>query len=651
MFNKRISMNRSFLTGKCRFLFLLFLLLVNCSLLSALDILLRPRAFAFIPMGDGNQSLLGFTRYDIGGGADIGFDFDLSSVWPNPLSVGYTAGFEFGMTTNPVLGNDPKSLVMYSLGATIGLYYFPLSRLFMRIDGSAGIYRGALEGFLSPYGFYWRGGGELGFRFSPSFLIAAHAGWRQYEDSRPDRHAFNSGLYFGVTAQITIESGSGSRSGAESTLIQPDLIYPVFLQLYQSNPVGMIRIRNRENAEIRNVRMSFRADNYTSSEFFCGSAVIIPRGGEIELPLLADFSPAILRFTDNGRILGEVIIRYNFLGQEREAVSVITVASHSRNTITEDDTASLAALISPTSPEVLEYSRYIIGLARSRRRIGHSQNMQYAIWLFEGLRTLGVRIGDTHILDNEAQFPAETLIFGRGSSRDIALLYATALEGIGVASAFLKVGNDYIVGIDLSMTPSASETFFINTDRILIVNDKCWLPVAMSSFDDGFLASWNRGMTTLNQAFAREEFIEFIETSEAWAIYPPAPLPELGTRAGQSNSDIILAEANMVLDQYVVQEIMPIIWRVEAQAAVNPTAALFNRLGILYARAGRLNDAKTNYERAANMNNVAAMTNRGSLALSERDYEAAEFWFRRALTLDPRNNTALRGLERVEGRR
>jgi len=637
--------------GKYRLLFLFFLLIINCSMLSALDIILRPKAFIFIPMGDGNQSSLGFTRYDMGGGTDIGFDIDLSSVWPNPFSIGYTAGLEAGMTTNPVLGNDPKSLMMYSFGGTVGLYYFPLSRLFIRIDGAVGIYRGALEGFLSPYGFYWRGGGEIGFRFSPSFLLAVNSGWRQYEDSRPGRNPFNSGLYIGMTAQITIESGSDSRIGAEGTLIQPDLIYPVFLQLYQTNPVGMIRIRNRENAEIRNVRMSFRAANYTSSEFFCGSAAIIPRGGEIELPLLADFSPAILRFTDTGRILGEIIIRYNFLGQERETVSIVTVASYSRNTITEDDTASLAALISPTSPEVLEYSRYIIGLARSRRRIGHSQNMQYAIWLFEGLRTLGVRIGDTHILDNEAQFPAETLIFGRGSSRDIALLYATTLESIGVPSAFLKVGNDYIVAIDLSMTPSAAETFFSNTDRILVVNDKCWLPVAMSSFDDGFISSWTRGITTLNQAFARDELIEFIETSEAWAIYPPAPLPELGTRAGQTNSEIILAEANMVLDQYVIQEIMPIIWRVEAQIGVNPTATLYNRLGILYARAGRINEAKANYERAANMNNVAAMTNRGSLALSERDYDAADFWFRRAIAVDPRNNTALRGLERVEGRR
>jgi len=633
--------------------FSLFLVLCffSVSNLFALDLLLRPKAFAFIPMGEGSTSVSGLTRYDMGGGADVGFDADLSSIWPNPLGIGYTVGLEGGMTTNPVMSNDPKNLLNYSLGGTIGLYFFPVSRIFIRADGTAGVYRASLDRFLSPYGFYWRGGGELGFRFTPSFLLAANSGWRQYEDSRSGR-PFSSGLYAGVTAQITLVTSNTGRRGAEGVLVQPDPVYPAFLQLYQDIPVGTIKIRNRENAEIRNVRLSFRAANYTSSEYFCASAPIIPRGGEIELPLHADFSPNLLRFTDSGRVLGEVVIRYNFLGQEREAISVVTVSSHSRNTITEGDITSLAAFISPTSPEILEYSKFIVGLARSRRRIGHNQNMQYAIWLFEGLRALGIRTDETHNLENEAQFPAETLAFGRGTSRDIALLYATTLESVGISSAFIKVGTDYIIAIDLSIDSAAAETLFSNTDRILIINNNCWLPVATSSFDDGFIASWTRGFTTLNQAFARDEFVEFVETGEAWSVYPPAPLPEMGTRIGRlANTEVILAETNRVMDRYVVQEIMPIVWRVEAQIARSPTAANYNRLGILQARAGRLNEAKANYERAANMGFVPAMTNRGSLALTERDYNTAERWYRRALAVDSRNAAALRGLERVEGRR
>jgi len=652
MFKKRKTKNSFAKPAKLRFAVFCILLLVNCSLLSALDFFLRPGVFMYLPMGDGNVTSGGLERYDLGGGINIGFDFDISSVLPNPINLGYFAGIEGGMITNPVMGDTPRNMITYSLGLGAGLYYFPLSRLFIRADGAAGIYQGAIDGLLTPLGFYWRGGGEIGFRFTPSLLLSAHSGWRQYEDPRDNRHPVNSGLYAGLTMQITLDLGGGSgRSGTESSFEQSDPIYPAFLQLYQTNSVGTVRIRNRENAEIRNVRLSFRAANFTSSEMLCGTVGTIPRGGQAELPLLADFSPAVLRFTDTGRILGELIIRYNFLGQERETVSVVTVASNSRNSVTDSDTSALAAFISPTSPEILEYSRYIIGLARSRRRIGHNQNMQNAIWLFEGLRSLGVRNAETNNLETEAQFPSETFVFGRGSSRDIALLYATTLESVGISSAFLKVGTDYLVAINLNMTQAAAETMFNTTDRILIIDNNCWLPLAMSSFDDGFMSSWMRGVISLNQAFANDDFVEFIITSDAWAVYPPAPLPELGTRVRPSDSEVVISESNIVIDQYILQELMPIIWRVETQVARGPTAALYNRLGILLARAGRIPEAKVNYERAANMGLVAAMTNRASLALSERDYDSAEYWFRLVLARDSQNQAAIRGMERVEGRR
>jgi TPR repeat protein len=62
-------------------------------------------------------------------------------------------------------------------------------------------------------------------------------------------------------------------------------------------------------------------------------------------------------------------------------------------------------------------------------------------------------------------------------------------------------------------------------------------------------------------------------------------------------------------------------------------------------------EARTAYERAAGLGLVPAMTNRGNLALIEKDYAAAERWFRQILTVQPENAAALRGLEKVrEGR-
>jgi len=630
----------------------LFLLIANCSLLFGIDFFLRPKAFMFVPMGEGNESADGTARYNIGGGADAGLEIDIASILPNPLGIGYFTGVEGGVVTNPVLGDVARNLVSYSIGGSLGLYFFPLSRLFTRLDGTVGVYAPVLEGEIGPTSLYWRAGAEVGFRFTPAFLLAANTGWRQYDGDPPGKDPFNTGLYAGLTAQITLQTASGtSRTGAEGVLVQTDAIYPAFFQLYQTNPIGTIVIRNRENAEIRDVRMSFRAVNYTASEFFCGSVATIPRGREAQLPLLADFSPAILRFTDESRILGEVIIRYNFLGQERESVSAVTVVSNNRNTITESDMAEMAAFISPTSPEILEYSKFIVGIARSRRHTGHNQNMQYAIWLFEGLRGSGIRVGETRHLINEAQFPSETLAFGTGSGRDMALLFAASLESIGISSAFIRVGTDFLVAVDLEMNEAAAETMFSSTDRVLNIDGNIWLPIAMSAFNDGFIASWTRGAVSLNQAFERGEEVDFIMVKEAWASYPPAPLSELGGRIVHTVTDNILLEPENVLKEYINQDIMPLLWRVESDIRTNSTAALHNRMGILLVRAGYIAEAKRSYERAAAMGSMAAMNNIASLALIERNYDEAEYWYLRALEIDRENNTALRGLERVEGRR
>ncbi|MDR3020739.1 MAG: hypothetical protein LBU66_07535 [Treponema sp.] len=610
----------------------------------------------FIPMGDGNvASVDGAARYDLGAGASLGLEYDFLSLLPNPIGLGFSIGLDGGTTTNPLLSADNRNLLAYSLGGSLGISLFPLSRLFTRIDGTAGIFQYAVGEFISSeIGFYWGFGGEVGFRFSPVFILSANAGWRQYEDAREDYNPIVSGLSAGVAAQFNIQTGGASgvaSAGATALFTQDAPVYPALLQLYQTNPVGTVVIRNRENAEIRNVRLSFRASPYTSSEFFCGSIPLIQRGNEARLPLFADFSPAILRFTDSGRILGELVIRYNFLGQERVAISTVTVASHSRNAITEGEISALAAFISPTSPEILEYSKYVVGLARARTRYGHNQNMQYAIWLYEGLKASGISIGAAHTSENEALYPAETLAFGKGTSRDIGLLFAATLESVGISTAFIKIGTDYIIAVDLNMTQITAESMFSNIDRVLVIDDNAWLPVAMSSFNDGFISSWTRGVTTLNRAFERGEEIDFIMLQDAWAVYPPAPLPELGSRVGRTNSEVIQAEANRAIDQFVVQDIIPLIWRTEAQIAQNSSATLYNRLGNLLVRAGRIAEGKAGYERAAAAGSVPGMTNRGNIALNEMDYVTAEYWFRRALNIDGRNASALRGMERVEERR
>jgi tetratricopeptide (TPR) repeat protein len=611
----------------------------------ALDFNIRPKGFASIPTGKGNTAFSPNDRYSMGGGGELGFEIDLSSVWPNPLGIGYTIGMEAGMMLNAFRGDNPENVSFYSAGGVLGLYFFPLSRLLIRFDGAVGVYQAARAEGRSDPGLFWRGGGELGFRFTPGFTLAANSGWRQFQGKGG---ILNSGIYAGLTAQLTIQTGANRNEGIGATLNQDGAVYPAFMRLYQTNAAGNIVIRNNENAEIRNVRVGFRASPYTASEFPCGTISFIARGRRAELPLLADFSPEILRFTDNGRVLGEIVIRYRFLGKEREAARTIIVATQNRNTIT-DDVSALAAFISPSSPESLDYARYIAGLARTNARTGHNWNFQYAIWLMEGLRAAGIKRAYTYANEDQAQFPAETMSYGTGNSRDLALLVANALECVAIPAAFVKTENDFLVAVSLGVDMGAAETLFNGQDKILVIDNQVWLPLSMNAFNEGFTAAWTQAASVLNESFKAGKNTDFIMVGEAWATYPPAPLPELGGRTVRTDTAVATNRVNGAMTQYIDQELRQILTQIQARINANPTAALYNRAGIVQARIGRIAEAKAAYERAIGMGSVPAMTNRGNLALIERDYASAERWFRQALARDSQNQTALQGLEKVEG--
>jgi hypothetical protein len=277
--------------------------------------------------------------------------------------------------------------------------------------------------------------------------------------------------------------------------------------------------------------------------------------------------------------------------------------------------------------------------------------MQTAVWLFEGLRAAGIRLDDTHANNDEVQFPAETLGFKTGNARDLGLLYAAALEAAGIPAVIIPLNDDFIVACNLGVSQAGAELLFNSLEKILVIDDQVWLPLSMNAFNGGFMAAWDGGAEVLNAVFTEGGEANFIVLESAWGTYPPAPLPaQGGIRAGGGE---LASIADSVRRQYIIREIQPQAEAVQRQIAASPAAEglslarLYNRLAILLVYSGRIAEAKAAYERAAAMGLVPAMTNRGNLALIEKDYATAERWFTQALAREPENEAALRGLEKI----
>jgi hypothetical protein len=470
-----------------------------------------------------------------------------------------------------------------------------------------------------------------------------------FRSNKAGRDILSRNLYAGITLQFNIQTSQES-GAVEAETSQSEPVYPVFLSLYQKSEAAGLTIVNRENAEIRDVRVSFLASPYTASEYPCGTIPFIPRGRSAEIPLYADFAPELLRFTENGRITGNVIIRYRFLGKERQIAQTAAIRVYNRNYFPQhseaSDVSALAAFISPTSPEILEFSKYITGLARNGWRLGLNQNMQYAAWLYEGLRAAGIGVKEDQ--EHKIQFPAETLVYRSGGVRDLALLYAAVLEASGISAAFIPVEDDFIVAVDLDLSGKAAETLFDGTENILILDDAVWLPVSMASLESGFDAAWHGAIEKLDGYFVSGKTVEFTNMEAAWGIFPPAPFSALGVRITNPGATLVAFGAGEAMSRYIDSEIGPLLEKQESLVRAGSRPANYNRLGILLVRAGRLDEAAEAYGKAAGMGSIPAMTNLGSLALNKKDYAAAERWFNQVLSMEPGNEPAKQGLQRAQ---
>jgi TPR repeat protein len=612
------------------------------------DFSVRGWPFVLIPLG------VSADRFTVGGGMDAALDVDISSLLSNPLDIGYSLGPEFGISLVPVYMVDFPAY-FYSGGLGASLFFYPFSRISLRAEGGAGIYQAEYQGAVNA-NIFWRYGGEAGFRFSPNFILSLNAGFKQYNDQPGDPNY--AGLYAGLTIQYSFETGRRNR-GVNVALNQDEPVFPVFSGLYRQNQIGTLRITNHESAELRNISVSFQAGNYTASRLVCGTISRLGKRRTVEIPLYADFSPAILNFSENGRIPGEVFIEYEILGARREANGTAVVTVYNRNSYRWADPQSLAVFVSPAVPEVLDYAKYIVGLARNYLRTGLNRNMQFALYLYEGLRAAGLTgapdqqtpyesfRGDAEKVDS-VQFPYQTLAYRSGDLDELGLLYAAALEAAGIKAALIPLKNDFVVAFSLGINAEAAPTFFNDLDNLLIIDDEAWMPIASGGFRDGFINSWYTAINGINEALGAGEGLDFIVLQDAWQNYPPAAVSVQETYPNKPPEDNVVRLAETGMLRYISSEFGPKIQDLQNRirtGGANP--ALYNQLGVLYVRAGMYADAQAEYQRAAAMGYVSAMVNLGNLAMMERNTAVAEQWYGQALRADPANRAAAEGLNRI----
>ena len=616
------------------------------------DFTLKVSPSAMFPFLTGGEK-----KYEVAGGGgfiDAGITFfDLLNVGPE---VGF---FVLPKNNSKALesGQDPNMFIV-PFGAQAGVFFYPFSRIELAA-GIAGGVSGSFTNDRAHYAPWYRAYADVNFRINTRFSAGLDVSWLDIQNNSWWGNPGAAGLTAGLV--VNIKFSTEKASGMVDASVECDEnVFPLIYTIYKDNPIGTITISNNESAEIRNVNVKFRAEGYTASEFECGKIRMLKKHKSEQVPFYADFNDKILRFSESGKISGEIVIEYELLGDKRVSVVPVTISVYNRNSMRWVDSAILSSYVSTNSQEVLELSKFFVGVARNHFRTGLNKNMQFAMYIHEGIRSLGVvceeksdtPYNSTHLDFSQLdyiQYPYQTLSYRSGEKDDIGILYMSMLESVGIGAAYIPLEDDFIVAIELGDYGRSLLNLFNNTDNLLVVNDKIWIPVSMSLIHKDFAESWKRGVQKVSEALDSDADIEFIVLADAWQTYPPSGFSSDDSKNKIPSEKELVRAGEDDIAKYITQEFGPQIAAVQAQIkAEGVSSTLYNRLGLLYVRAGLYDNAVSVYEISAKMGSVPAMNNLGNILSLQKKWQKAKEWYEKVLAVDPDNETARKNLVKIE---
>ena len=621
----------------------LFLILAIVGSAAAVDFTLRLNPGVAIPLKEHYKP-----AFNAGAQADL-LLFDT-------LSIGAEGNMLY---ETPDGGASPVSFLYGGLG--LGVSHNIFSRLYAGLGAAAGVYNLSFQNGnekTTANDLYWRAYGEFGFRFNPSLTLSLNGGYSSFLTTQGFSSLFSGGAgtlmagpVAGVSLRFLLSSKRSAKNACYANIRQESEVYPLFMQLYKNDPVATVILTNGESAEIKNVTVSFTAGKYTSSALKTEPIPLLKKMKSISVDLPVDFSSDLLSFAENGMISGNLVIEYELLGQTKTSIQGVAIAVSNRNSYMWGDTESLAAYISPDTPEVLEYAKYVAGIARNHLYSGMNRNVQFAGTMFDALIASGiVYSGDQttpyakYHLGNESdyiQYPLQTMDFSSGDLDELGILYASCLESVGIGTAFIPMEDDFLVLVDTTLKPTSATNHFADTDGLVMTDETVYFALSMADFAKGFSKSRQKG-AELVKAIAQDEDAEyeFIETHYAWINYPPAIYTGYGDVLARPSQSSVEAMFQTVVNDYIASDLSEVIKRAKASGDTN-------KLGLAYVRAGKYAEAKAEFSKGAAKGSVSAMNNLGNVYMLEKDYTAAEKQYRSILAIEPQNKAALSGLEKV----
>jgi hypothetical protein len=595
--------------------------------------------------------------FDYGAGGGLSASMRLPAL---PFLYG-GAGFSYSFLSTMAPG---MTVSVIDLGGLAG-FHFQLGRsLYARLGGEAGYFManrndGAGTAAYNPY---YRVNALVCLEINPSLGLNAGVSYRE-------RYAFERelvpsvGVSYGIGGSRAVRAPKGyegiTASGKGIGFVGSRLasVFPVFYKHYDDHGFGKLAIRNFESVEATDLRATVEVKRYMDEPKPVAAIPRLGPGRDAEIELFGLFTDKILEIVEATKLPVSVKLQYRQYGKTFNEEYVATLSVLDRNAITWDDDRKAAAFISAKDPSVLAFAKSVAVSTRELRNPGVNENLQAALAVHEALRAQGM----TYVKDPASaletaskqvvdfiMYPQQTLGYNSGKCGDLTVLYCSLLEAVGVSTALITVPGHILMAADLEMAPDQAARAFSSPEDLILKDGKTWLPIETTMRTAGFAKAWQEGARAWREGAAKGT-AAFYAVHDAWKAYQPVALSGAAVMTAQKDPGAASRAFRDELAAYVEAETGPRAAALQAEIkksgkngnGANP--ALYNKLGVLYARYGLYDKAaeQFNLAIAAKGSGSSAYVNMGNIHFLRGKYAAALDYFKKALAAVPNDSAAL----------
>jgi tetratricopeptide (TPR) repeat protein/DNA-binding beta-propeller fold protein YncE len=439
-------------------------------------------------------------------------------------------------------------------------------------------------------------------------------------------------------ASISVRTLVAAKPPLELDILHLEDIFSNTYKLYETQGIGKVRLTNNTRNPIRTLKLSFHVKEFMDFPTDVEIRELQPKESR-DVTIKAVFNNRVLDVTEDTPVQTELAASYYENQKLHSYTKSKTVNLYEKHRMTWNIKERIATFVTPKDPVIVEFTRAVV-----TQYADVASALVYAGAIFDYLGSLGMTYikhpnnpyqiveGKTSVVDY-VQYPRDTLKRNSGVCTDLVVLYAAALEGLGIRTMILGTPDHLFLMFAVGTVEDLGDS--TQNNMLAVHEGLLWVPVELTLVGAPFMKAWEKGSKTYYEW--KKKGMEMTDLSAAWSRYKPATLPPSDWRA--------VIPPRSEVDRRYGDEMTRLykIWlkftsnHYYAVLAKNPRdAGAYLQLGIIYGEAGELEKAQSFFEKADELspNSAEIKNNIGNLYYLKGKYDEARKYYEKAFEMD-----------------